>query len=487
MFALLCIFPCVAGCALLCIRNDALRNRVFIAIAAVHLTGSFAAIAGYIPNGVWLGVDALSKIFLGITSILFFAVSWYTVEYTRRQPVDAQEDAQEKFLFRNIPRAVFSGCLLFFLSAMTLAIVSRHLGLFWVAMEATTLATAPLIYYHRHHRSLEAMWKYLLICSVGIALALLGNLFLAVAGMGVTPAASLFIDDLVRNAAVLDVRWLMAAFLFLFVGYGTKMGLAPMHTWLPDAHSESPSPVSALLSGALLNCAFLGIARMQQIFVAGDHQQASNDILIVFGVLSVCFAAVFILGQADYKRMLAYSSVEHMGIIAFACGCGKTGAFFGLLHAINHSCAKAGLFMIAGNIVDTYKTKVASSVQGVVRVLPASGSAWLAGLFIITGFPPAGIFITEFNIFNSAFVSGHIYAGIVYMIGLVVIFAAMARICVPMALGGLPAGLVPAREKAVRYIVPIILFCIVCVLGVWLPEHARVVLEEAAGMLGGTS
>src|SRR5439155_12404295 len=174
-------------------------------------------------------------------------------------------------------------------------------GLLWIAVEATTLASAPLIYFHRHHRSLEATWKYLLICSVGIGLALLGNFFLAVAASGASGAGgSLSIGALREHAAQLHMPWLKGAFLFLLVGYGTKMGLAPLHTWLPDAHSEAPSVVSALLSGALLNCALLGIVRVQQVCAAAGQAAFGQGLLVGFGLLSMAVAAVFILGQADY-------------------------------------------------------------------------------------------------------------------------------------------------------------------------------------------
>ena len=257
----------------------------------------------------------------------------------QRKPAgQARHDDEEELPFVNFPEAVFAGCLLLFLATMTLVTVSRHLGLMWVGVEATTLASAPLIYFHRHHRSLEATWKYLLICSVGIALALLGNFFVAVAARSAGgPMIHLTIDDLVAHAGSLNPLWLKAAFLFFLVGYGTKMGLAPLHTWLPDAHSEAPSVVSALLSGALLNCAFLTILRTHSLLSAAGLAAFSSDLLVLFGLLSMAVAAVFILGQADFKRMLAYSSVEHMGILALGIGIGGAATFGAMLHAVNHS------------------------------------------------------------------------------------------------------------------------------------------------------
>ena len=314
-----------------------------------------------------------------------------------------QVDFVEHLYFSNEPEVVFTGCLLLFLASMTLVTVSQHFGLMWVGVEATTLASAPLIYFHRHHRSLEATWKYLLICSVGIALALLGNFLLAAAAAGGKVEAvgsvedgpgelltagqvsgrqvaaadevsdhaeaadvppSMLLPDLLRTKGIRPA-WLQVAFLFFLVGYGTKMGLAPLHTWLPDVYSEAPSVV-ALLSGSLLNVAFLGILRVHQVCVAVGVADFSQNLLLFFGVLSMAVSAAFILGQTDFKRMLAYSSVEHMGIMSIGIGLGGVGAFGAVLHAINHSLAKACLFLVAGNILAVYGTKTVRDIHGVL-------------------------------------------------------------------------------------------------------------------------
>ena len=216
--------------------------------------------------------------------------------------------------------------MLIFLASMTLVTVSRHFGLLWIGVEATTLASAPLIYFHRHHRSLEATWKYLLICSVGIALALLGNFFLgAAADTSATGRPSLASRiDLLKHAAA-ESRMAQGGLRAMLVGYGTKMGLAPLHTWLPDAHSEAPSVVSALLSGALLNCAFLGILRIYQLCGAPARGDFARSPCSPLGIVSVAVGAVFILGQSDFKRLLAYSSVENMGLLAIGLGLGGIG------------------------------------------------------------------------------------------------------------------------------------------------------------------
>ncbi|MBP1612238.1 MAG: NADH/Ubiquinone/plastoquinone, partial [Acidobacteria bacterium] len=361
----LVLLPAAAGVLAFVLRSYPARRALLILAALGHalLVGA-CWLPGKIPpvGDRWLAIDPLGLIFLSIASLLFLAASAYAVGYLAREAHGRRPDFEESgVFFANVPEAIFIGGLLLFLATLSLAALSQHFGLLWVGMEATTLATAPLIYFHRHHRSLEAAWKYLLICSVGIGIALLGNFVLAVAAEAPQgEPIPLVVGALAARAGEMDRLWLRAAFLFFIVGYGTKMGLAPLHTWLPDAHSECPSVVSALLSGALLNVALLGILRAQQVLVAAGEGAFGRSLLLGFGVLSVFVAAVFVLGQPDYKRLLAYSSVEHVGILALGVGLGPWGAFPALYHAINHSLAKAMLFFVSGNILAAYRTKEAA-------------------------------------------------------------------------------------------------------------------------------
>jgi hydrogenase-4 component F len=426
-------------------------------------------------------------LFLSLTSVLFLAAAIYSVGYLRQEARTAHSDSEEGFLFANAPEASFTSCLLFFLAAMTLVTCSQRFGLLWVAIEATTLTSAPLIYFHRHHRSLEATWKYLLICSVGIALALLGNFFLAVAAANPkgTPVP-LVLNDLLLHALQLQVPWLKAAFLLFLVGYGTKMGLAPLHTWLPDAHSEAPSLVSMLLSGALLNCAFLGILRVQQVCAAAGQAAFGQDLLVGFGLLSMVVAAVFIQGQTDYKRMLAYSSVEHMGILALGVGLGGGGAFGAMLHAVNHSLTKAMLFLVAGNILTVYHSKSTTDVRGVLQVLPMSGVLWVVGFCAITGTPPFGPFLSEFAILKAALDQGRNGIAVGYLVLLSVIFVGMTTVVLSMAQGEPESGGRPLtiRKEPVLMVAPAVaLAVVVLLLGVYLPPALRQVIQEAADTL----
>ncbi len=487
------LIPMVAAVLAILIRRcDGLRRAILV-LAAMGHTAVVAAAWVYKPASVlngYLRLDEPGMLFLSITSVLFLMAAIYAVGYLKKETRGDQKDFEEGIFFSNTPEAIFTACLLMFLAMMTLVAESQHLGLLWVAVEATTLASAPLIYFHRHHRSLEATWKYLLICSVGIALALLGNFFLvAAAGKPQGGAVSLILSDLLSQGKGMNASWLKAAFLLFLVGYGTKMGLAPLHTWLPDAHSESPSVVSALLSGALLNCAFLGILRAMQVCSAAGLDQFTHELLIVFGLVSIGWAGVFIFGQTDYKRMLAYSSVEHMGILAFGVGLGGSAVFGAMLHAVNHSLTKAMLFMVAGNILAAYKTKSTADVRGVLKVIPFSGMLWVAGFLAITGVPPFGIFLSEFTITKAVLDQERNGTAFVFLALLALVFIGMSRAVLKMAQGR-PGELLKIDDAKrsqtfLSVFSPAILGILILVGGVYVPPSVARVLHDIAGVLGG--
>lgn len=377
-------------------------------------------------------------------------------------------------------RHLYAPCMLFFLAAMTLATLTPHLGLLWVAIEATTLATAPLIYYHHHARALEAAWKYLLICSVGIALALLGIFFIAAAGKG--RGLDVFVSIFVEQAVSLDVRWLKIGFILVLVGFGTKMGLAPLHNWLPDAHAEAPSSVSALLSGSLLNIAFLGILRCYQICVAAGLSAFANRLFLLFGVTSLLVAVVFITNQKDYKRLLAYSSVEHMGILSLGIGVGAP--FASLLHMVNHSLTKALLFLTAGHLVLGFRTKKVAEVHGLLKTLPVTGTLFLIGGLAIMGLPPFAPFLSKFLILKEALGQHHPVVATLLLLCLGIIFVSMSKIFLGMVQGEKRA--LPGTLERYPYLTisPIILAVAIIVLGLYVPTVFVYFLREAANGLG---
>lgn len=479
--------PALAGVLAFTLRAAFPLRALLVCAALAHagLTAWAWITKPVVAPDAWLGLDATALWFVTITSVLFFTASIYAVGYLRRDAAtrshEDEDDPDDDSFFQPVPEAVFCGCLLLFLAAMTLTIMSRHFGLLWVAMEATTLASAPLIYFHRSPRSLEATWKYLLICSVGIALALLGTFFLAAAaGEG----ADLTLGALARNAAKLDPRWLKAALLLLLVGYGTKMGLAPLHAWLPDAHSEAPSVVSALLSGTLLNAAWVGVLRIHQLCVAAGLGDFSRDLLLLFGLVSLAVAALFIIGQRDYKRLLAYSSVEHMGLLALGMGLGGGAVLGSLLHAAGHSLAKGLLFLTAGNLLAAFRSKKVADVRGALTVTPASGALLLVGLFAITGAPPFITFVSELMIVRAAIADGRWVVAALYLILLSIVFIGMAAIFLRMALG-VPSKETRKTESRLAWWPPLALALLAGVLGVFLPGPLTALLREAAATFGG--
>lgn len=474
MIPLLVLLPLLGALIAWVIPDNRLRPVVLPATALPHLLVSLYLIAR--PStpiyGGWIWLDPLGKITLLAISLLFTVCAVYSVGYLAYR----QERSN---------RVLCLG-LLVCLSAMSLVTLCQHLGLMWVAVETTTVAMAPLIYFNRCARSIEATWKYLLICSVGIALALLGLLFLAYATHVARYDATLLLPELLENAHALNRGWLHAAFIFMLVGYGSKMGLAPLHTWKPDAYGEAPGLVGALLAGGLVSCAFLAILRVYQVCLASVTEVAFfQQTLVVLGLLSMAVAAVFMARQHDFKRMLAYSSVEHVGILAVGLGIGK-GALFGVLfHLLNNGLTKGVLFLSSGNIHRSYGGKTTEIVQGALTRLPWSGSLFLAGFIAITGSPPFSPFISEFSIISSIFADGNYLVGGLFLFFLAVIFIGMALTVLQMVMGTPRTDLAVSdyRDQVLTVGPPLAVLLVIFWLGVWPPEPLLQLLKDGAAML----
>ncbi|MBI5442105.1 MAG: hydrogenase [Deltaproteobacteria bacterium] len=465
----LVFFPLAMASLLLAVPSNRLRPWLLPPTGAIHLALFAATVAGgRYTCGSWLALDPPGRLVLGVSSLLFFLCSFYAVGYLRHR--------SER---RN---RVFCACLAAMLGVTSLVAWSRHLGLMWVAMEATTLVTAPLIYFNRNARSIEATWKYLMICSVGIALALLGSFFLAYASLREGLSYSLLFDDLLRQAPRLSEPWLHAAFVLVLVGYGTKMGLAPMHTWKPDAYGEAPGVVGALLAGCMANCGFLAILRIFQVCRAAGDAEYARTMLLGLGFASMGAAAVFLARQKDLKRMLAYSSVEHMGILAVGLGLGGAGTFGALLHLVNNGLTKGVLFLSAGNLHRAYGSKRTDEVRGAFVRLPATAGLFLAGFLAIAGSPPFGPFLSKLTILDAAVSQGSFVAAGLFTALLVAVFVGMAS-TVLTAVQGTPPE--PARSSGYRdralTVLPIVVALgLVLLLGVYLPPPLEALLREAA-------
>ena len=473
MFAALILLPLAGAIVTWLIPYDRLRPKVLSLFALGHL-GIVIHVLTFTPPespGGWFHLDALGKIVLLSTSLLFLFCAVYSIGYL--------------FYRRERSNRVLCIGLLICLAAASLVTITHHLGLMWVALETTTISMAPLIYFNRNARSIEATWKYLLICSVGVALALIGLYFLAYATIVAKVEPSLLLDDLMRDAGQLSSGWVHAAFVFLLVGFGSKMGLAPLHTWKPDAYGEAPGLVGAMLAGGLVNLAFLALLRVYQLCLATKEIAFFQNALVVMGLISMLFAAIFMARQADFKRMLAYSSVEHVGIMAVALGIGGKAIFGALFHILANGLTKGVLFLSSGNIHRSYNSKSTVHVRGALRRLPWSGGLFLAGFIAITGSPPFAPFISEFTIVSSAFMQGRMLVGALFLLSLAIIFIGMALTVLPMVMGDVPedSEKTSYRDSLLTVGPPLVLLLMVFLLGVWIPQPLMDLLREGAALL----
>jgi hydrogenase-4 component F len=421
----------------------------------------------------WLALDAAGQLVLALVSALFLVCAVYAQGYLARR--------------RDRDNRAFVSGLLVLLAATSTVALAQHLGLLWVAIEITTLSTAPLIYFNHNERSLEAAWKYLVVCSVGIAFALLGTFLLALASAAPGGPRSLLLADLLAAGPSLSRPWVRFAFVFLLAGYGTKMGLAPFHAWKPDAYGEAPGLLGAILSGGVTSVAFLAIVRVVQVCTAAGEGPLAREALVAIGLLSIGLAAVFLVRQRDFKRMLAYSSVEHMGILVLGVGLGGAGASGAFWHLVNNGLTKGVLFLTAGNIHRAFGTKRTGDVRGAARALPLSGPVFLAGFLAITGSPPFAPFFSEFAILNGAVEAGAHVAAAAYLVGLAVIFVGMGATVLGIVQGTPPAGMEhPALgDSLLSAAPPLVLLGAVLLLGLWVPAPLRALIDEAALLVRG--
>jgi hydrogenase-4 component F len=465
----LILLPAVAAVIAYPLRRTVVRRGLLVGIAVVHLAlvgRLWIAPVGPELDG-WLAIDSLGLLVLSLVSLLFLVVAIYAIGFLRTEP----------------PRGgrVFISGLLGFLAAATLVALSHHLALLWVGMETTTLTLAPLVYHRHDRRSLEAVWKYLLLSSVGIALALLGTFFLAAAQ---TSGYPLLLEDLLTGSATLQPALLRTAVIFLLVGYGTKMGLAPLHAWKPDTYGEAPSLVGALMAGGLTSCAFLGVARTTEVAMAAGQAEFVQPLLLGFGVVSLVVAAAFMIGQGDLKRLLAYSSVEHMGLLVLGLGLGGVGPYGTVLHLVNNALTKGVLFLVVGNVVLVTGSSTTEKAHGLLRRMPVSGVVLLLGLFAVTGSPPFGLFLSEFTLLNAAITQGHLWIALTVITLLAIIFVGMAAAILDVVYRPAVRTEPVARESLLLVGGPVVLLLAVLLLGLYVPPPLQRLLVAAARGLG---
>jgi hydrogenase-4 component F len=481
MLVVLLLIPLSAAglCALL-------RNR--LACEWVHL---FAASAVFgvglaVAVQVWRGetldafnellyVDALSALLVVVITLLGAIAAVYAVGYLR-----AEGETRTRRFF---------GLFQVFLFTMLLAVTTNNLGLMWVAVEGTTLATVFLVNLHNTRTSVEAAYKYLILSSMGIALAFIGTALMYSTGSAQAGERAVDWTVLREAASSLNPQVVRLAFVFILIGYGTKAGLAPMHTWLPDAHSEAPAPISALMSGVLLNVGLYALLRFKTITDAAVGAEFASDLLLGIGLLSLAVAAVFLLTQRNYKRMLAYSSVEHMGIIALGLGFGGYWGVLGaLLHLVGHALAKSLLFILSGSVLLKFHTTEMRGVRGLLRATPGVGGAFLAGTLALLGMPPFSLFISEFLIVRAGLGSRAPWLAGIALALLVIVFGAMLanvnRMLYTAPVETPPTA--PAPSANMRWaLAPLAInFTLLAVFGLMMPTAVMDALNQVMHVLG---
>lgn len=429
----------------------------------------------------WLFIDSLGAIFLGLIGVVGFLTGIYSIGYLRHDVAKGRLDAA------GLSR--FLGFFSLFLFAMIAAVLSNNLVLMWVCIEATTLSSVFLVGSYGTRAALEAAWKYIVICTVGVALGLYGTvLVFAGANAVLTPPASAMLwTEVVAHATLLEPSTVSMAFVFMLIGFGTKAELCPMHGWVPDALGEAPSPISALLSGALANCALLIIVRYAAITARAVGPHFPQTMLMIFGVLSLVIGTLFVAVQRDVKRLLAYSSVENMGLIALGFGLGgPLGVAAALLHTINHGLAKTMLFCGSGNVLIKYGTRDLRLVKGMLKTCPWSGVLLMVGFLALGGIPPFNVFLSEFFTVTAGVKGGYGWLMIVCLVFLTVVLAVFARVISGSILGPAPEG-VPRGDPSAWTLAPLaVLLGLMLLIGLHVPGPVVQLINDATEIVLGT-
>ena len=480
-FVLMLAIPLVSGALLTVVgERDWAPNLNILAslgtfLAAAGLTVEIVANGPRFAFGEQFFIDSLNVFFVTLTAFVGLTTSIFSGPYMRNEQEHGRLTRPRLRLYKSMYQL--------FMFTMLTALTTNNLGILWVAMEAATLTTVLLVSLYRTPASLEAAWKYFILCGVGLAQALFGTILLYFAAervLGATGNALLW-THLVEVKGQLEPTIMALSFSFLLVGYGTKVGLAPLHNWLPDAHAEGPTPVSAVLSGLLLNVALYAILRCKVLADGAIPGDFAGQLMIGFGLFTLLLAAFFLSRQKDVKRMFAYSSIEHMGLITFAFGMGGPVAnFAGLLHMTMHSLTKSAIFFAVGHATQKTGTQLMEHIRGLIRINPLIGWGLMLGTLAILGMPPFGIFASEFMILTHA-MKHYPWATPVLLLALGVAFAAIFGKVQLMVFGETEARRLPHAPA----ITPVFLHLgIVLMLGLYIPPYLTRWFHEAAKMLG---
>ena len=477
--------PLIGGLLLAIIGHRPMGGWINVAVGAVTFATSLAMALDVFAHGPTLSsgrmfyIDAFNVYLVALTAFVGLTTSIFSRPYMRHEVERGRLTDGRLRLYHSM----YQG----FQFAMLLALSTNNLGVLWVAMEAATLTTVLLVSLYRTPESIEAAWKYFILCGVGIAQALFGTVlvyFAAEQKLGAARDDTLLWTVLHDNAAGLDPAVLSLAFVFLLVGYGTKVGLVPLHAWLPDAHSEGPTPMSAVLSGLLLNVALYALVRLKMLVDASLHTHLAGYLMMGFGLVSFMVAGLFLHRQHDIKRMYSYSSIEHMGLMTYAFGLGGPLATFGaLLHMTVHSLTKSAIFITVGHASQLAGTQRIDKIRGLIRTQPAIGWGLLIGTVAIAGFPPFGVFTSEFLLLTATMKSWP-WLAVPLLVGFGVAFAGLFRHLHPMVYGEPPPGQQPVHANMIPVMVHLAL---VLWLGLSIPGFLARWFEQATVLISGGS
>ncbi|HLY87988.1 MAG TPA: hydrogenase 4 subunit F [Acetobacteraceae bacterium] len=469
------LIPLIAAAALAFIPNYRLSARGNVAASGITFVAALLLLLDRPSTGRFLAVDDLNIVFILLNTFVGFTTSAFSASYIGHE----LETRRLTPSYLRFYHAMFQVMLF----GMNLALLANNIGLMWVAVELATLTTVMMVGIYRTHEAIEAAWKYFILGSVGIALALFGTILVYLAArpvIGEGLDAMVWTTLLVR-AHDFDPALMNIAFVFLLLGYGTKVGLAPMHAWLPDAHAEGPTPISAVLSGLLLNVALYALLRFKLLMSANPGAIAPGPLMIALGLLSLIFAAFMLYRRRDIKRLFAYSSIEHMGITVFAFGmAGPLGNFAGLLQMTMHSLTKSAIFFSVGHVAQVKGTQRISEMGGLTVTHPLLGWSLIAGVAAIAGLPPFGVFTSEFLVVSSTFGQQPVLA-LLLVFGLLVSFGALFLRVTGVAFGE-PRG--PTAPVTASYVPMFAHLALVLTAGIWLPGPLVAWFQHVAALLG---
>jgi hydrogenase-4 component F len=472
---LVLLVPLLSAAALSLISDYRLSARINIAASAVSFVAALLLLADRPAPGQFLAVDDLNVVFILLNTFVGLTTSAFSASYISHELETGRLTPNYLRFYHAMYQLMLFG--------MNLALLANNIGLMWVAIELATLTTVVMVGIYRTHEAIEAAWKYFILGSVGIALALFGTILVYLAARPVVGEGldAMVWTVLITRAHDFDPALLNIAFIFLLLGYGTKVGLAPMHAWLPDAHAEGPTPISAVLSGLLLNVALYALLRFKMLLAANPGALAPGPLMITLGLISLIFAAFMLYRRRDIKRMFAYSSIEHMGITVFAFGmAGPLGNFAGLLQMTMHSLTKSAIFFSVGHVTQVKGTQRIAEMGGLTATHPVLGWGLIAGVAAIAGLPPFGVFTSEFLVVTSTFAREPLLATL-FVFGLLISFGALFLRVTSVAFGD-PIG--PTGPVKASYVPMFAHLVLVLIAGIYLPGPLVAWFQHVAALLG---